>query len=60
MRGARFDDQDAICDALPAVIDPVDKAEDNIREFVEKRRPAAGRLSAPLLSERGSRPKSRG
>lgn len=39
-----------IRDALPAVIDRVDKAEDNFREFVEKKLPTEGRLAARMLS----------
>ncbi len=40
----------AIRDALPTVIDRVDRAEDNFREFVEKKLPTEGRLAARMLS----------
>ena len=40
----------AIRDALPSVIDRVEKAEDNFREFVERKLPAEGRSGTRLLS----------
>ena len=40
----------AIRDALPSVIDRVDRAEDNFREFVEKQLPREGRFEVRLLS----------
>ncbi len=40
----------AIRDALPAVIDRVDRAEDNFRDFVEKQLPTDGRFATGLLS----------
>ena len=40
----------AIRDALPAVIDRVDRAEDNFRDFVEKQLPTEGRFATGLLS----------
>lgn len=40
----------AIRDALPAVIDRIDRAEDNFRDFVEKQLPTDGRFTTGLLS----------
>ena len=40
----------AIRDALPAVIDRVDRAEDNFRDFVGKQLPTDGRFATGLLS----------
>ena len=40
----------AIRDALPAVIDCVDRAEDNFRDFVEKQLPPDGRSTNRLLA----------